>query len=258
MNEEIWSDNYNYACQAMQENDLEQAEGYWRKAWEEVSSLPGNDPRYLMTLEYFCDLLCQKQKLDEAEPLMTDLLDCKKSVFGDEDIKVGTTHNSLAGLFFALRKFDEAKDHCESALTIHKQVLGEEHPDVVLIMQNLAMLYHAMEEFDKAEPLYEETMELAKRVHGPHSTLTLSIAENLVGLFNATGQKKKRNKTKKTLMLPVLERLVQVVGTEKEAVKTNKGFAGSTLTGLKRDPRRSNQCMYRIKPLPAPAPKDAD
>ncbi len=256
MNEELWSEFYNEACKAIKENDLDYAEANWRRAWAQVRNLERTDGRLLMTLEYFTDLLCQKQKLEEAEPLMLELLEAKENVFGNQDLKVATTHNALAGLYYSRRDFEKAEEHCGKALEINKAELGEDHPDVLLIMQNLAMLFHAREAYEKAEPLYEAAIKLAEKLHGPHSTLTLSITENYMGLLKATGQKNKAKKAKKTLVLPVLDRLVRLVGEEKDLVGTNKGFAGSTLTGLKRDPRKSNQCLYRIKPLPAPDQKE--
>lgn len=257
VNEELWSEFYNEACNALQENNLDLAEANWRRAWSQVRNLDKGDGRYLMTLEYFCDLLCQRQKLREVEPLMLDLLSAKELVFGPDDLKTGITHNALAGLYYTGKNFDKAEEHCEKALAIHRGTLGEEHPDVLLIIQNLAMLYHARQAYDKAEPLYEEAIKLAKKIHGPQSTLTMDINENYMALLTITGQKKKMRKVKKTLILPVLERLIQVVGEDsKQPVTTNKGFPGSTLTGLKRDPRRSNQCLYRITPLPTPDRKE--
>lgn len=257
MNEELWSEFYNEACNALQENDLDLAEANWRRAWSQVRNLEKSDGRYLMTLEYFCDLLCQRQKLTEAEPLLLDLVAAKEQVFGPDDLKTGITQNALAGLYYAGKNFDKAEEHCEKALAIHRSALGEEHPDVLLIIQNLAMLYHARQAYEKAEPLYEEAIKLAEKLHGPQSTLTMDINENYMALLSITGQKKKMRKVKKTLILPVLERLIQVVGEDsRQPVTTNKGFPGSTLTGLKRDPRRSNQCLYRITPLPAPDRKE--
>lgn len=257
MNEELWSEFYNEACNALQENDLDLAEANWRRAWSQVRNLEKCDGRYLMTLEYFCDLLCQRQKLTEAEPLLLDLVSAKEQVFGPDDLKTGITHNALAGLYYTGKNFDRAEEHCEKALAIHRGALGEEHPDVLLIIQNLAMLYHARQAYDKAEPLYEEAIKLAEKLHGPQSTLTMDINENYMALLSITGQKKKARKVKKTLILPVLERLIQVVGEDSsQPITTNKGFPGSTLTGLKRDPRRSNQCLYRITPLPTPDRKE--
>lgn len=252
VNEELWSEFYNEAAKAIQENDLDNAEANWRRAWGQVRNLEHNDGRYLMTLEYFGDLLCQREKLEEAEPLMLELLEAKEAVFEGSDLRIATTHNALAGLYFTKKAYDRAEFHCQKALEMHKTELGKEDPDVLLIMQNLAMVYHASQAFDKAEPAYEKAIELAEKLHGPTNTLTLSITENYVGLLKATGKKRKVRKTKKTLMLPVLERLIRVVGEEEPAPQTNKGFAGSTLTGLKRDPRKSDQCLYRIKPLPVP------
>jgi hypothetical protein len=66
------------------------------------------------------------------------------------------------------------------------------------------------------------------------------------------GKKEEVKDCTKTRVLPLIDRLVRTVGGDDAGPSTtNKGFASATLQGIQRDPRRSNQCMYRIKPLPA-------
>ncbi|MBZ0188366.1 MAG: hypothetical protein K8F91_19115, partial [Candidatus Obscuribacterales bacterium] len=79
-----------------------------------------------------------------------------------------------------------------------------------------------------------------------------TIAEHYAGLMQATGRTNESDEFKKTMVLPIYERLIRTVGEDEQKAPTNKGFAGSTLTGINRDPRRSNQCLYKIKPLPPP------
>ncbi|MCA9803196.1 MAG: tetratricopeptide repeat protein [Cyanobacteria bacterium HKST-UBA02] len=255
MNEEKWAEFYNNACQSMRDRDFESAEVHWRRAWREVRDLDHLDPRYLMTLEYFADILCQKRKFQEAEGLLTELLEIKTSLMGGHHIRVGTTHNTLAGLYFALNDYPKAEEHCRKALDIHLKLLGEQNEDVVAIMQNLAMVCHAQQKYDDAEPLYVKALDAAQKVYGAEHPGVADIAEHYAGLMDATGRTVESNECKKTLVLPIYERLVRTVGADEQRI-TNKGFPGATLTGIKRDPRRSSQCLYRIKPLPPPDEKN--
>lgn len=258
MDEESWALNCDLACAAAQRGDLENAENYWRISWHQVESLGRLDPRYLMTLEYFSDLLCMTRKFEEAEPLMVQLLELKTMAHGPVSAKVAATHNALAGLYFTTRVLDKAEVHCRKALEINEAEFGE-NEDVVMILQNLAMLKHAQHLYADAEPLYKRALDISTRLHGAEDPMTGSIAEHYAAMLSATGRKEEAKNTTKTMVLPVYERLIRTVSeagadsgeTAKPAV-TNKGFAGSTLTGIQKDPRRSNQCMYRIAPLPPP------
>jgi tetratricopeptide (TPR) repeat protein len=261
VDEESWALNCDLACAAAGRGDLENAADYWRIAWHQVASLERLDPRYLMTLEYFSDLLCLGQNYEEAEPLLVLLLELKSMAHGEMNAKVAATHNALAGLYFATRVLDKAELHCRKALEINETSFGE-NEDVVMILQNLAMLKHAQQLYADAEPLYKRALEIAGRVLGADNPTAGSIAEHYAAMLSATGRKEEAKNTTKTMVLPVYERLVRMVAetgaeAEKPAI-TNKGFAGSTLTGIQRDPRRSNQCMYRITPLPPPPTSKAD
>lgn len=262
MDEESWAQNCDLACAAAQRGDLENAENYWRIAWHQVGSLGRLDARYLMTLEYFSDLLCLSRKYEEAELLLVQLLELKTMALGATNPKVAATHNALAGLYFATRTLDKAELHCRKALEIHESEFGETE-DVVMILQNLAMLKHAQHLYSDAEPLYKRALDISTRLHGAEDQTTGTIAEHYAAMLAATGRKEEAKNTTKTMVLPVYERLlrtVQEAGPSEEAkpIVTNKGFAGSTLTGIQKDPRRSNQCMYRIAPLPPPPSAKAD
>lgn len=262
MDEESWAQNCDLACAAAQRGDLENAENYWRIAWHQVGSLGQLDPRYLITLEYFSDVLCMAQKYEEAELLLVQLLELKTMAFGPAHAKVAATHNALAGLYFATRMHDKAEVHCRKALELHEAEFGETE-DLVMILQNLAMLKHAQHMYADAEPLYKRALDISSRLHGADDPTTGSIAEHYAAMLAATGRKEEAKNTTKTMVLPVYERLLRMVSesgedTEPKPVITNKGFAGSTLTGIQKDPRRSNQCMYRIAPLPPPPSAKSD
>lgn len=253
MDEATWAKHCDNACAAAQAGNYSLAEDCWRLAWANAKSLEENDPRHLMTMEYFADVLCLREKFEEAEQLLRNLLEIKIRLMGDSHVRVGSTHNTLAGLYFALKQYENAEKHCKRALEIHELSEGRENPDIVMITYNLAMVYHAQQRYEHAGPHYVRSMELARKVYGAEHAETANITEHYMALLNASGKKDEAMKVNKTLVLPIYDRLVRTVGGETPPPATNKGFAATTLTGMKRDPRKSNQCMYKIKPLPASA-----
>jgi len=254
VNEEFWANYCDNACEAAREGDLQKAEVNWRLAWAQAQLLPEEDPRRLMTLEYLADLLCLRENYREAEPLLVTLLATKTKVMGDIDAKVASTHNALAGLYYAVKKLENAEGHCKKALEINEKVFGPENSDVAMVLHNLAMVLHAQKRFKDAELNYLRALDIASSVYGGEHPETVSIAEHYAGLLDAMGRKEEAQDCKKTRVLPLLDRLIRTVGQEETLAElplpTNKGFGSSTLQGIQRDPRRANQCMYRIKPLP--------
>ncbi len=253
MEEQTWAKHCDDACAAARDGDYGQSEYRWRLAWSLALKLfEENDPRYLMTLEYLSDMLCLQKKLQDAEPLLVNLLSLKMKVMEPTSLQVGATHNTLAGLYYSLKRHDEAEEHCLKSLEIHEKILGDQNSDVVMILYNLALIYHAKRSYEQADAAYRRALDAAKAVYGDSHPETANIADHYAALLNVTGKKEEAQNTRKTMVLPVYERLMRAAGVDDQVAKpqTNKGFPAATLTGMERDPRRSNQCMYRIKPLP--------
>ncbi len=255
MNEEFWANYCDSACEAAKVGDLHKAEVNWRLAWAQASLLPDDDPRHLMTLEYLADLLCLRENYSEAEPLLNTLLGIKTRLMGEFSVKVAATHNTLAGLYYAVKKLDIAEGHCKRAVAINERIHGPDNSDVAMVLHNLAMVHHAQKRYKEAEVNYLRALEITNRVFGGEHPETVSVAEHYAGLLDAMGRKEESQDCSKTRVLPLLDRLIRTVGqdeTQDVQMPTNKGFASATLQGIQRDPRRADQCMYRIKPLPPP------
>lgn len=254
MNEELWAGYCDAACYAARDGNMERAEEQWRLAWNLAQGLPDSDSRYRMSLEYLADLLCMRENYVEAEPLLTNLLALKMKHVPDDSLNIAATHNTLAGLYFTLKRLDLAEGHCKRALEMTEREMGSENSDVAMVLHNLAMVHHAQKRYKEAELAYLRALDITSNVYGGDHHDTVSIAEHYSGLLDAMGRKEEAQDCSKTRVLPLLDRLVRTVGEEKTdsaaATPTNKGFVSATLQGIKRDPRRSNQCMYRIKPLP--------
>ena len=70
--------------------------------------------------------------------------------FGEQDLRVGVSFNSLAMLYNAQGKYGEAEPLFRRALAIAEKALGLEHPNVAASLNNLAGLYQAQGKYAEA------------------------------------------------------------------------------------------------------------
>ncbi len=89
---------------------------------------------------------------DEAEKqLLVALKEAEN--FGEQDPRLATSLNNLAGLYSAQGKYAEAEPLHQRALAIMEKALGPEHPNVASSLNNLAELYRLQGKYAEAEPL---------------------------------------------------------------------------------------------------------
>ncbi|KAK9384145.1 hypothetical protein V1515DRAFT_576687 [Lipomyces mesembrius] len=124
----------------------------------------------------------------EAETLLVQVMEFRKTVLGEEHPDTLTSMNNLADLFHSQGKYEAAEPLYKETLRLSKKVLGEEHPDTLTSMNNLAGLFHSQGKYEAAELLYKETLRLSKKVLGEEHPNTLTSMNNLAGLFHSQGK----------------------------------------------------------------------
>ncbi len=83
----------------------------------------------------------EQARYAEAEELYLAALEAES--FGEQDTRLSTTLNNLAGLYHAQGKYAEAEPLHRRALAITEKALGPEHPEVAASLNNLGRLYDA-------------------------------------------------------------------------------------------------------------------
>ncbi|MCL6749683.1 tetratricopeptide repeat protein, partial [Nostoc sp. CCCryo 231-06] len=96
----------------------------------------------------------------QALPWRKQSLSVARKRFGDENSKVATSLNNLAGLYKSQARYSDAEPLYIQALSMRKRLLGDEHLDVAQSLNNLAGLYYSQARYSDAEPLYIQALSM--------------------------------------------------------------------------------------------------
>ena len=107
--------------------------------------------------------LYNKGKLNDADKLITKVLDIRNRILGDIRPEVADTLNNMVGLYRAMGNNEKAWPLCKQALEIQRTTRGATHPSYADSLGDLASLYQDAGEYAKAEPLFREVVEIQKR-----------------------------------------------------------------------------------------------
>ena len=125
----------------------------------------------------------QQADYAEAEKLLLAALK-EAEKFGEQDPRLATNLNNLAGLYYAQGNYAQAEPLYQRALAIWEKALGPEHPDVATSLSNLAALYDAQGKFTEAEPLYQRALAIREKALGPEHPQVAMVLENYAALLH--------------------------------------------------------------------------
>ena len=95
---------------------------------------------------------------DEAKPLLYELVDMRRQVYGDRHAEVGVALNNLGN---ALSDFLDSQEEAETAyregLDIVLEQLGPEHPEAGILYNNLGTLFLFQQRWQDAGDAYRES-----------------------------------------------------------------------------------------------------
>ncbi|MCJ1296683.1 hypothetical protein MMC34_008249 [Xylographa carneopallida] len=134
----------------------------------------------LATKDYLAEVLCRQDRHKEAEALLRDALETRKTVLGQsqEDPDMLRTMNNLAATL-TQNEFVEAEMLFRQVLEADVKALGYEHPYTITSMNNVAQTLHGLGKHEAAEDMQRRTVELSQRVRGTDHPETLGLMDNL-------------------------------------------------------------------------------
>jgi len=120
----------------------------------------------------------------EAEKHFAAALEAAEG-YGEDDPRLGTSLNNLAGLYRAQGRYGEAEPLYQRSLAILEKALGPEHPDVAVSLNNLAELYRVQGRYGEAEPLYQRSLAIREKALGSEHPHVAASLENYAALLRA-------------------------------------------------------------------------
>ena len=124
--------------------------------------------------------LARAGKYAEATEIAKRLLALREKALGPEHPDVGTSLNSLAGLYREQGRYTEAEPLLRRGLAIRERALGPEHPDVATVLNSLAALHRAQGLYAEAEPLLRRSLAIREKALGPEHR-AVGVALNYLG-----------------------------------------------------------------------------
>lgn len=151
-------------------------------------TLARNPEEEATALNNLAQLLQNTNRLDEAEPLMRQVIEIFERSYGLNHPDVATALNNLALLLQATNRLDEAEPLMRRALEIDEASYGPDHPKVAIRLNNLAELLRETNRLDEAEPLVRLALVIDEASYGPDHPSVATTLNNLAELLRETNR----------------------------------------------------------------------
>jgi len=166
--------------------EQEMAIDYFRKAIERQGAI-GQEENLASSLNNLASLYKSQGRYEEAEPLLLQALESRRSLLGKNHSDVASSLNNLAYLYKLQGRYEEAEPLFLQALELGRSLLGENHPNMATSLNNLAGLYESQERYEEAEPLYLQALQLRRSLLGENHPDVAGSLNNLASLYNSQG-----------------------------------------------------------------------
>ena len=143
----------------------------------------------LATKDCFAEVLGRLGKHEEAEALLRDALETRKTVLGQspEHPDMRRTMNNLAGTL-TQNDINEAEVLFRQVLEADVKALGYEHVYTIISMNNLAEILSRQGKHEDAVDMQRRTVKLSQTVHGLDHHETVALMDNLRDLLTRQGK----------------------------------------------------------------------
>jgi len=140
-----------------------------------------------LSLEIYSGACIESGRFKEAHKYTDFLLDLRKSIYGENDWRVGGMLGNLAGLYFKEGNFKKAIETYEESIRVCKNAEGDKH--LGSAYTRLANSYRTVGEFDEAKANYEKALAMRIDEYGAKSLRVAETKFELANLLALTNQK---------------------------------------------------------------------
>ena len=165
----------------------EESEQQQRHALSEATAL-ANPNLVAIASNDLAQLLHRTNRLEEAEPLMRQVLENAEAAFGKQHPTATTLLNNLAILLYETSRPEEAEPLMRRALEIAEADFGKQDPAVAVSLGNLAQLLQNTGRMDEAEPLIRRALEIDEVAFGKHHPTVAIRLSNLATLLHESNR----------------------------------------------------------------------
>jgi non-specific serine/threonine protein kinase/serine/threonine-protein kinase len=175
------------------QGELPQAERLLQEAYELYLEQDG--PLGEMTLETkngLADTLVIMGQPSRAEPLLRELVEDVRQVYGDEHTEMGIVLNNLGNALSDIpEKYAEAAEVYLAAAAIARRTRGNLHPETATTYNNLGALYLKTQDWEKADEAFQQAIAIRLSLFGPghpHTAQALRSRAEALGRLGRLGE----------------------------------------------------------------------
>ncbi|MFW6199121.1 MAG: tetratricopeptide repeat protein [Gemmatimonadota bacterium] len=162
-------------------------------------------------------LLVEMDRLTEAEGVLREALEIRRSLYGLRHPEVAPTLNHLANVRLQAGAHEEAEALYRELLSWSSDLLGRDHPMIVAWENNLSAALRGRSRYQEALEIQERVVERRRATYGEgHGEVALAL-NNLANLYTDLGRLDEANATLEEAL--AINRAVY--GDEHPAVATN-------------------------------------
>ena len=159
------------------------------RRWTRPGGYRFRAPRLLAARHQLARVLDKRGKHEQAETELTNVLDARRRVLGDDDPSTLATRNQRAWTLHALGRDNDAEPSCCTVLAARLRILGDEDPDTLVTRMDLAEVWHAQGRLQDAETGYRTVLEARRRILREDHPKVLNTRADLARLWHGAGRR---------------------------------------------------------------------
>ncbi len=147
------------------------------------------DADTLDSMQSLAEIYRREGKYDQAEPLLTNLLDIERRLKRETSPQALVAMHTLALIASSGRAdYKRAEALYAALLAVQRRVQGEADPRTLATMNNFAAMLMREGKYAQAEELYKKVADVKRRVMGPEHPSTLTSMNGLGVLYLSEGK----------------------------------------------------------------------
>jgi tetratricopeptide (TPR) repeat protein len=177
------------------------------------------------------DLLVVRGRSAEAEPLLREIVEDRRRIYGPAHPSVGVALSNLGNALSDFReRLEEAERVYAEAISVLRAAYGGPHPEIATALNNLGFVYNRMQRWQSARDVYHESAEIRRATLGDAHPDTASalmgeaLALNKLDQFTAAER----------LLRQAIATFTAGLGTDHWRTANAERYLGTVLTNLGR------------------------
>ncbi len=183
-----WDAHMEAAIAAHRRAAFDSAERHLQAAKEEAEDFTRDDPRLAQTLMALSAVNFERNRYDEAEPYLEEVLALRREALGPDHRQVGITLNALGVVRARDNRPGEALPLFRQALTIIDRTAEPRKSLLEQVLGNLAGVLVAEGHYAEAEPHFLRQIAILEDTLGERHPDTAQAMESYAALLRLTGR----------------------------------------------------------------------